>query len=67
MVWKHGTDWQQPEGMGERDNGGNKEKGLLVKEHVWMTHGHGQWCGDWLWDVGVGWAEDGKGGEIGMT
>ena len=48
-AWKHGTDWQWPEGRREGDNGGKKGKGL-VKEHVWMTHGHGQQCGDWLWE-----------------
>ena len=36
-----------PEGRGKGDNGGKKGKGQL-KEHVWMTHGHGQQCGDWL-------------------
>ena len=29
---------------GGGDNGGEKGKGL-VKEHVQMTHGHGQQCG----------------------
>ena len=38
----------------ERDNGGKKGKGL-IKEHVWMTHGHGQLCGNWLWEREVGW------------
>ena len=35
------------------DDGGKKGKGL-VKEHVLMTHGHGQRCGDGLreWDGG---------------
>ena len=46
-TWKHGTDWQQTEGKGEGDNGTKKGKGP-VKEHVWMTHGHGQQCGNWL-------------------
>ena len=32
-AWKHGTDWQQPEGRIEGDNGGKKGKGL-VKEYV---------------------------------
>ena len=45
--------------------GGRKGKGL-VREHVWMTHGHGQQCGDWLWVRGVGWAEKGKGGKMGQ-
>ena len=44
-AWKHGTDWQWPEGRGERDNGGKKGKGL-VNKHVWMTYGHRQQCGD---------------------
>ena len=39
----------------------------LVKEHVWTTHGHGQQCGDWLWEWGMGWVEEGKGGKIGTT
>ena len=37
---------------GEGDNGGKKGKGL-VKEHV-NDHGHGQQCGDELWEQGVG-------------
>ena len=49
----HGTDWQWPEGMGEGDNDGKEVKGLY-KEHMWMTHGHGQQCGNWLWEQGVG-------------
>ena len=32
-AWKHGTDWQRPEGRGEGDNGGKKGKGL-IREHV---------------------------------
>ena len=48
-TWKHGTDWQWAEG---RDKGGKKGKGL-VREHVWMIHGHRQQCGDrqWEWRV----------------
>ena len=42
-----GTDWQWQEG-GEGDNGGKKGEGLF-KEHVWMTHGHGQ-----VWGLTVG-------------
>ena len=61
---KYGTDWQWPEGIEEGDNGRKKRK-RLVKEHTWMTHGHGQQCGDWLWEQGVGWAEEGKGGKLG--
>ena len=41
QAWKHGTDCKWAEGRWEGDNGGNKGKGL-DKEHVWMTHGHGQ-------------------------
>ena len=45
--------------MGERENG-KKGKGL-VKEHVCMTHGHGQWCGDGLWELGGGgWQHGGR-------
>ena len=46
-AWKHGTDWQWPQGSGEGDKSGKKGKGL-VKEHVGMTHGHRQQGGDWL-------------------
>ena len=53
-------------GEGGGDNGGKKGK-ALVKEHVWMTHGHGQHCGNWLWEQGVGWVEEGKGEKIGTT
>ena len=59
QAWKHGTVWQRPEGRWEGDNGGNKGMGL-VKEQVWMTHGDGQQCGNWLWEGGV---EEGKAGE----
>ena len=52
-AWKLGIDWQQPEGKGEGDESGKKGKGL-VKECVWMTHGHGQQGGDWLWEQGCG-------------
>ena len=48
------------------------EKGIMVermgggkgidKEHVWMTHRHGQQCGNGLWEWGVGCVERGKGG-----
>ena len=44
------------------ENGGKKG---LVKRHVWMTHGHGEQCGDWWWEQGVGWGEEGKGAKIG--
>ena len=38
-TWKQGTDWKLPE---ERDERGCGKMGKgLVKEHVWMTHGHG--------------------------
>ena len=63
-AWKQGTDWQWPRG-GVVGNKGKKGKGL-VKEHVWMTHGHGQQCGDWLWESGVGWVEEGKGRKLGQ-
>ena len=32
-------------GKGIGDNGGKQGK-RLVKEHVWITHGHGKQCGD---------------------
>ena len=39
---------------GGRENGERKEKGL-VKEHVWLAHGHRQWRADWLGEsVGLG-------------
>ena len=57
------TDGDQ-RGGGSGDNGGQKGKGL-VKKHVEMTHGHGQWCGDGLWEWALGWAEEGKEGKIG--
>ena len=46
-------------------NGGKKGKGL-VKEPLWMTHRHGQWCGDWLWEPGMSWTEEAKGGKLGQ-
>ena len=46
------------------DNGGKKGKGL-VKEHVWMTHGHEQLGGDWLGVGGTG--QRRAMGEIGTT
>ena len=57
---------QTDRGEGERDNGGKKGKGL-IKEHVWMTDGHGQQCEKWLQEWGLRWAEEGKGGKIGTT
>ena len=63
---KHRTDWQGPERRSRMGNGGKKEKGLM-KKHVWVTHGHGQQCGNWLWECRAGWAEEGKGGKIGTT
>ena len=60
-AWTNETDWQKTERRGEGDNGEKKGK-RLVNEHVWMTHGHGQQSGNWLWEPGVGWTEDGKGG-----
>ena len=65
-TWKHGTDLQWPVGMGEGDNGGKKGEELL-KEQIGKTHGHEQWCGYWLWEQAVGWAEEGKGEKIGTT
>ena len=41
QVWKYGTDWKQPERRGKGDNHGKKGKGWN-KEHVWITHRHGQ-------------------------
>ena len=46
---------------GERDNGGKKGTGL-DKEHVWVTHGHGQHCGNWL-GAGGGMGGGGKRGK----
>ena len=46
QAWKHGADWQWPEGRTEGDSGGKKGKGL-DKEHVQMAHGRGQQCGNW--------------------
>ena len=60
QAWERGTDWKWPEGRREGDNGGKKQNGL-DKEHIWMTHRHEQQCGNWLWEWGVGWAEEGKG------
>ena len=61
-TWKHGLKVNG----GEGDSGGKKGKGL-VREHVWMTHGHGQQCGNGLWERRAGWVEKGKGGKIGTT
>ena len=61
--------WKQltvARGEGGGDSCWKKEKGL-VKEHVWMAHGHGQWHGDWLWEYEVGWEEEGKWGKIRTT
>ena len=63
QAWNHGTHWKWPEERGEGDNGGKKGKGL-DKEHVWMTHGHGQQCGNWLWGQTVGWVEEDKAGKL---
>ena len=53
-------------GKGVKGNGGKKVKGL-VKEHVLLTHGHGQRggmdCGSGVWDR----MEDGNGEKIGTT
>ena len=46
--------------------GGKKGKGL-GKEQVWMTQGYEQQGGDWLWEQGVGWAEENKVRKIGTT
>ena len=32
-----------------------------------MTHGHGQWCGDGLWERGVGQDEEGQRGKNGIA
>ena len=65
-VWKQRTDWQWPEGRGKEDNGGKKGKGL-VKEHVWMTHRHGQQSEEWLWEWGGGLGGGGQREKIGTT
>ena len=54
--------WQWPEEKRLGDNGGKKGKGL-VKEPVWMTHGHGQQRGNWLWQQGGGMGGGGKRGK----
>ena len=46
--------------------GGEKGKGL-VKEHVWMTHGHGQQGGDGWWEWGMRQDGGGKTGKTGTT
>ena len=55
-----------PVESGQVGKDGKKRKGL-VKEHVYVTHGHGQQGGDRLWEQGVGWMEEGKGEKIGTT
>ena len=40
---------EQTDSGEEGNNGGKKRKGL-VKGHVWMTHGHGQQCANWVWE-----------------
>ena len=48
-------------------NGGKKGK-ELVKEHVWVTCGHGQLCEDWQGEQGLGRVDEGKqGGGWGAT
>ena len=54
------------EEMDSSQSGGAGGKGL-VKAYLWMSYGQGQWCGDWLEDLGVGWVEEGKGGKTGIT
>ena len=39
----------------------------VAKEHICMTHGHGQQCGDCLSEWRRGWVERGKGVKIGTT
>ena len=43
-----GTDWQLPEGRGQGT--GWKKVKELAKEHICITHEHGQWWGDWWGD-----------------
>ena len=52
-VRKQRTDWELPEEGGQGDTA-KKVKGL-VKEHVWMTHGHGHGQEYGLWEPGVSW------------
>ena len=58
--------WKMEKLFSNTENGGKKGKGL-IKEHVQMTHGQGQQCGDWLWDPGVGWMEEDRGEKFGKT
>ena len=44
---------------GEVGTGWEKVKGW-VKEHVCMTHGQEQGCGDWLWEWGADWVAGAK-------
>ena len=40
----------------------------VAKEHICMTHGHVQWCGDCLREcVGRNWVEGTKGRKTGTT
>ena len=57
-------DITKSKGRGMEGNGGKKQKGL-IKEHVWLTHGHGhgQQCGDWLWEPRGGLGRGGQRGE----
>ena len=57
-------DITKSKGRGMEGNGGKKEKGL-IKEHVWLTpgHGHGQQYGDWLWEPRGGLGRGGQRGE----
>ena len=57
----HGN-MRQTDSCRGRGNGGKKRKGL-VKEHVWMTHGHGQRCGDGLWEQAGGLDRGGQRGK----
>ena len=56
------TSWKRPEGRREGDNGAKKGKGL-DKEHVWIIHGHGQQCENWLWQWRGGMGGGGQRGE----
>ena len=49
-----------PERRQKRDNGGKRGRDSS-KNIEGMTHGHGQRCEDYLWELGVGGRQDGGG------
>ena len=59
QAWIHGADWKWWGWKSWEEGGGTRQ------EHVWMTHGHGQQCGNWLW--GARWVKKGKGGKVETT